>query len=114
MRCLWLLALVACSPRHDVEVCRTVTPLKPIEAMAAGRPVVASDLPALAEIVTPPGSGLLAAPGDALALADTLARLHDDEGLRVRLGAAGRSFAATRTGLGHIANARQQRTSRAT
>ena len=34
--------------RHDLEVCRAVTPLKPYEALAMGVPVIASDFPALA------------------------------------------------------------------
>ncbi|MEX3504910.1 glycosyltransferase [Corynebacterium sp. LK2510] len=37
-------------PRHNTEVCRTVTPIKPLMAMALGIPVIASDLPALREI----------------------------------------------------------------
>lgn len=37
-------------PRKDTLVCRTVTPMKPVLAMALGIPVVASDLPALREI----------------------------------------------------------------
>lgn len=84
-------------PRRDVDVCRTVTPLKPIEAMAVGRPVVASALPALAEIVEAPETGLMFGADDALALADTLTALHDDQGLRRTLSANGRDFAATRT-----------------
>ena len=84
-------------PRRDTEVTRTVTPLKPIEAMALGRPVVASDLPALAEIVRGPGSGLLADPDDPSSLAGRIRDLYDDEGLRRSLGANGREFAATRT-----------------
>jgi glycosyltransferase involved in cell wall biosynthesis len=84
-------------PRRDVEVCRTVTPLKPIEAMAVGRPVVVSDVPALAEIVQGPETGLLFTAEDPSALADTLAALHDDPGLRVSLSTNGRDFAATRT-----------------
>ncbi len=93
-------------PRQDVDVCRSVTPLKPIEAMAVGRPVVASDLPALAEIVAVPGTGLLARPDDAQDLATRLQALHDDEALRLRLGAAGRDFAATRTWQGMAARYR--------
>jgi glycosyltransferase involved in cell wall biosynthesis len=84
-------------PRRDTEVCRTVTPLKPIEAMALGRPVVASDLPALAEIVATPGAGLVAPAGDADAFADTLRMLFADAAMRETLAAAGRAFAATRT-----------------
>lgn len=37
-------------PRIDAEVCRDVTPLKPLIAMALDIPVVASDLPALREV----------------------------------------------------------------
>ena len=84
-------------PRRDLEVCRTVTPLKPIEAMALGRPVVVSDLPALSEITVEPGSGLAFAPGDAAALATTLHTLYADGDLRGTLAARGREFAATRT-----------------
>ena len=42
--------IFAC-PREDLRVCRLVTPLKPVEAMALGKPVVLSDLPALSELV---------------------------------------------------------------
>ena len=37
-------------PRVDLAVCRTVTPLKPLEAMARGIPVIVSRLPALLEV----------------------------------------------------------------
>lgn len=37
-------------PRLDLEVCRRVTPIKPLRALATGIPVVASDLPALREV----------------------------------------------------------------
>lgn len=84
-------------PRRDVRVCRQVTPLKPIEAMACARPVVASDLPALAEVVHEPGAGLLAPAGDAEAFADVLQELATDPGRRAELGAVGRSFASSRT-----------------
>lgn len=95
---LWHQALdVFTVPRRDVDVARTVTPLKPIEAMAVGRPVVASDLPALAEIVETPGSGLLVRPEDPEDLARALVRLAGDETLRADLGLRGRAFAETRT-----------------
>lgn len=95
---LWHQALdIFAVPRRDVDVARTVTPLKPIEAMATGRPVVASDLPALAEIVQVPGSGLLVRPDDASDLARALVRLARDESLRADLGLRGRAFAETRT-----------------
>lgn len=99
-------------PRRDVRVCRMVTPLKPVEAMAVGRPVVASDLPALAEIVVPSedgvgaaarpraATGVLAPAGDVDAWADAFGALADDVDLRERLGTAGREFASTRTWAG--------------
>ncbi|MDQ0424618.1 glycosyltransferase [Cellulomonas iranensis] len=94
----WYEALDAFAvPRRDTAVTRTVVPLKPMQAMALGRPVVASDLPALAEVVAAPGAGLLAAPDDATAWADALERLAGDDALAARLGAAGREFAAGRT-----------------
>ncbi|MFJ4687956.1 glycosyltransferase [Streptomyces sp. NPDC088789] len=46
-------------PRTDDRVCRLVTPLKPVEAMASGLPVAASDLPALRELVDPGETGLI-------------------------------------------------------
>ncbi|MDA2807201.1 glycosyltransferase [Nocardiopsis suaedae] len=78
------------APRADDRVCRLVTPLKPVEAMALGTPVVASDLPALRELLGGGGAGLMVEPGDAEALADALERLHGDPGLRSELSAAGR------------------------
>lgn len=37
-------------PRRDLEVCRSVTPIKALQAQAVGTPVLASDLPALREV----------------------------------------------------------------
>lgn len=82
-------------PRNDLEVTRTVTPLKPVEAMAAARPVVVSRLPALCEIVTSSVTGLSVEPGDVAALGRALMALTDARGARVTpaaiaMGAAGR------------------------
>src|SRR4051794_13282969 len=60
-----------------------------LEAMAAGLPVVASDIPGY-KAVLPPEAGRLVPPGDAGALAGALRQLLDDGGLRARLGGAGR------------------------
>lgn len=84
-------------PRRDTRVCRVVTPLKPVEAMACGRPVVASDLPALAELVQQTGAGALVTPGDVPAWANQLGALADDAPRRAEMGAAGRELATGRT-----------------
>ena len=61
-----------------------------LEAMAAGRPVAATDIPGCREAVVDGETGFLIPPRDPLALAAALARLIDDPALRARLGAAGR------------------------
>ncbi|GII94684.1 glycosyltransferase family 4 protein [Sinosporangium siamense] len=85
-------------PREDLRVCRLVTPLKPVEAMALGKPVVLSDLPALSELVGSDGAGLLVPAGNPAALADALAELSEDPERRAAMGEAGRAeVAAKRT-----------------
>lgn len=69
-------------PRIDARVSRLVTPLKPVEAMALGTPVVASDLPALRELLADGRAGTLVPAGDAVSLADAVVRLAKDDCLR--------------------------------
>jgi glycosyltransferase involved in cell wall biosynthesis len=61
------------------------SPMKLFEYMASGNPIVASDLPAIAEIIQDGRNGLLVPPGDASALAGALRRLRDDPSLACRL-----------------------------
>ncbi|MFC7375096.1 glycosyltransferase family 4 protein [Brachybacterium sp. GCM10030268] len=97
----WVQALnVVVVPRRDVEVARTVTPQKPVEAMALGRPVIVSDLPALRETITDDTghlAGLLTPAGNAEALATQIHALWADAPRRDELGEKGRSLAASRT-----------------
>jgi glycosyltransferase involved in cell wall biosynthesis len=65
-----------------------------LEAMAAGRPVVASRLPGLAEVVVEGETGFLVPPGDKVALARQTRRLLADEALLTQFGQAGRERAA--------------------
>jgi glycosyltransferase involved in cell wall biosynthesis len=62
------------------------SPLKVYEYMAAGRPVVASRIGQLVEVIQHEESGLLCDPGDAEALAAALKRLCEDRVLAERLG----------------------------
>ena len=66
-------------------------PLVLMEAMASGVPVVASRISGIPELVEDGVSGLLVPPGEPVALAQALSRLHDDEELRRRLTRGGRA-----------------------
>ena len=61
-----------------------------VEAMASGRPVVASRIGGLPSTVTDGLTGLLCEPGNAHDLASKLAVLLDDPEMRTRMGMAGR------------------------
>jgi glycosyltransferase involved in cell wall biosynthesis len=79
-------------PNTATEVSsRYTSPLKLFEYLAAGRPIVASRLPALAEVLEDGVNALLVAPGDPAALADAIRRLAGDPALARRL--AARAFA---------------------
>jgi len=62
-----------------------------LEAMALGRPVVASDVGGVPEAVLRRETGLLVPPGDARALAEAIASLLDDPARSRALGDAGRA-----------------------
>jgi glycosyltransferase involved in cell wall biosynthesis len=66
-----------------------------LEALAAGRPVVASRLPHLAELIRDGETGLLVAPGNISALVRSTMRLLNDEKLCQTMGAAARCAAET-------------------
>ena len=67
-----------------------------VEAMAMGRPVIASAHGGALETVADGETGLLVPPGEAAPLADAIERLATDADLRARLGAAGRERARAR------------------
>lgn len=77
-------------PRKDRAVTRAVTPLKPVEALATGTPVVASRLPALAEVVTDGITGMLTPAEDPDTLATVLEMLLRSPTVRRCLGEEGR------------------------
>ena len=66
------------------------SPLTLFEYMAAGKAIVASHLPAIAEVLTNDVNAVLVEPGNAAALAAGIRTLAADADLRLRLGDAAR------------------------
>jgi len=62
-----------------------------LEALASGRPVIASNLDGIPESFVEGEHGLLVPPGDVTALAQAMERLSVDASLRQRMGATGRA-----------------------
>ena len=83
----WSRSMFAVVPSVVAEASPTVA----LEAMAFGRPVVASAIGGLPELVVDGETGILVPPGDVGALANAINRLSHDTQFRVRLGEAGRA-----------------------
>ena len=79
-------------PRMPMRLTDLVTPLKPLEAMAQGRIVVASDVGGHRELIQHGKTGYLFKAGDAAALAETISSLVKNSGDWEGLRGAGRSF----------------------
>jgi glycosyltransferase involved in cell wall biosynthesis len=91
-------------PQRDTPDTRGQVPAKLFDAMALGRPIVATAVSMIPEILQE--AGLLVPPGEVEALAQAIARLVDDPALATRLGGQARrrceerySFAAARRDL---------------
>jgi glycosyltransferase involved in cell wall biosynthesis len=88
-----ILAPLRPTERNMVQGC---CPLKVIEAMASGTPLIASDLPVVRELAQPDHDALLVRPGSAKAIKDALLRLRDQPDLGPQLSAAARNTVAGR------------------
>jgi glycosyltransferase involved in cell wall biosynthesis len=79
-------------PRKPQPVTEIVSPIKPFEAMALAKPILASDVAALAEIVSDGKTGVLFRKGDAEHLAECMTRLAQSIELRRCVGSAGQRW----------------------
>ena len=91
-------------PRKSLDVCELVSPLKPFEAMALNKCVIASDVKAIKEFIIEGENGILFEKGNIASLKDGLTRLLTDQKLRQHLSARAKLWVAeqrtwTKTGL---------------
>lgn len=76
-------------PRLPIRLTEMVTPLKPLEAMAMGKAMVASDVGGHRELITDGETGVLFRAGDRNAIAAAVVRVIEDPALAARLQANG-------------------------
>jgi glycosyltransferase involved in cell wall biosynthesis len=89
--------LIAPYQRHvivggSIDIGRWMSPLKLFEYMAAGKAILASDLPVLREVLTHSETAWLCPPEDLESWATALAYLHDNPDLRNSLGSRAREL----------------------
>ena len=85
---------ICVAPFDDNEVTRCKSPLKIVEYMASGKPIVASDVGEVRNMLD--GAGLLVEPGKPEALAKGILELAGNEKLRKTMAAAARQRAETK------------------
>jgi glycosyltransferase involved in cell wall biosynthesis len=88
---------IVCLPSY-----REGLPKSLIEASAAGRAIVTTDVPGCHDVVRDGDNGLLVPPNEVVALADALQCLIEDRELRIRMGERGRIRAEQEFGLEHV------------
>ena len=86
-------AVLVLPNRATTVSARYTSPLKLFEYLALGKPIVASDLPALREVLRDQENAILVPPDRPLALAAALREVLDDPALAERLGRGARADA---------------------
>lgn len=79
-------------PRKSIRLTELVTPLKPLEAMAMGKILIASDIGGHRELIDDGSTGVLFRPDDAPDLAKKATALLNEPGRWPAMRAAGRAF----------------------
>jgi len=82
-------------PRKKMRLTDLVTPLKPLEAMAQGKLVAASDVGGHRELIEDGVTGTLFAPDDPQAIANALAKLLENQGIWAERRRTARIFVET-------------------
>lgn len=82
-----IVAPLIANDRNQVQGC---CPLKVLEAMASGVPLIASDLEVVRDLARPEIDALLVRPGSGKAIKDAMLRLGDEPGLARRLAVSAR------------------------
>ena len=97
---LYAAADVIAIPQLDDEAAHHQMPLKAVDAMAMGRPIVASAVSDLPEVLA--GCGRVAPPGDAAALAAAIGELLEDRPQAEEIGARARARCVERYSLERV------------
>jgi PEP-CTERM/exosortase A-associated glycosyltransferase len=79
-------------PRHSIRLTEIVTPLKPLEAMAQGQLLVASDVGGHRELIRDGQTGMLFEAGNAQALEKAILRMLEERTSWPQMRAQGRRF----------------------
>jgi PEP-CTERM/exosortase A-associated glycosyltransferase len=80
-------------PRYSMRLTELVTPLKPLEAMATGKTLIASDIGGHRELINDGFNGILFKPGDVDALVEAVRCVLSDPDFRKQLAQRGRNWA---------------------
>lgn len=89
---LYISAMDMCVAPHT-KISNQSSPVKIFDYMSCARPIIASNLGVVREIIKNSGCALLVPPGEARSLAQNAIRLIADEQLRNEMGKNGREFA---------------------
>jgi glycosyltransferase involved in cell wall biosynthesis len=86
---------LVCIPRKPHKVCKIVPPIKLIEALAMGKPVVVADLPVLRDEMGANPAGWFFKPGDAVDLAKVIGMALQNRETLTAVGARARQYAVS-------------------
>jgi glycosyltransferase involved in cell wall biosynthesis len=86
---------LVCIPRKPHKVCEIVPPIKLVEALAMGKPVVVADLPVLRDEMGANPTGWFFKAGDSANLAEVLGRALDSGDALAAMGTRAREYAVS-------------------